>query len=71
MQNRWLESPEKKEQTNFDRKLKGNYKQVLVIDDNYDSASTAKSCLENYYKQEADAFSLRSGFRTVKVTVYI
>jgi CheY-like chemotaxis protein len=44
-------------------------KQVLVIDDDYDSALTVKSCLEIYHRQDTEE-SAASEFQPIQVTTY-
>lgn len=48
-------------------KQNGNIKQVLVIDDHFDSAFTVKSCLESHYKQNTEGLE----FHPIHVTVYV
>lgn len=69
-------SPKKKGQTTFEERVDGKKKlldiqngtkQVLVIDDHFDSAFTVKSCLESYYRQDTEGLK----FHPIQVTVYV
>lgn len=48
---------------------RSNNKQVLVIDDDYDSALTVKSCLEIWHRQNTEE-SAASEFQPIQVTAY-
>jgi CheY-like chemotaxis protein len=64
-------SPKKKGQTSFEerRRVSGNRKLVLLIDDDYDSAFTVKSCLESHYRQNTE--ESESQFHPIEVTIYV
>jgi CheY-like chemotaxis protein len=49
--------------------VSGSSKQVLVIDDDYDSAFTVKSCLESHYGQNTQESG--SEIHAIQVTIYI
>jgi CheY-like chemotaxis protein len=53
-------------QINFEG-VKGDRKQVLVIDDDYDSAFTIKSFLESHFRQDTEGLE----FHPIQVTVYV
>ena len=63
--------PKRKERINLEWRISTDNKQVLVIDDHYDSAFTVKSCLESYCR-EGDSEGLKSklDFHPIQVTVY-
>jgi CheY-like chemotaxis protein len=64
-------SPKKKIQINFEGGVNGDSKQVLVIDDHYDSAFTIKSCLESHFRQDTEGLESKSEFHPIHVTVYV
>jgi CheY-like chemotaxis protein len=49
----------------------GDSKQVLVIDDHYDSAFTIKSCLESHFRQDTEGLESKSEFHPIQATVYV
>jgi CheY-like chemotaxis protein len=62
-------SPKKKRQTSFEDGVRGNRKQVQIIDDDYDNAFTIKSCLESHNRQKAEGSE--SEFQSIHVIVYV
>jgi CheY-like chemotaxis protein len=64
-------SPKEKIQINFEGGVNDDSKQVLVIDDNYDSAFTIKSCLESHFRQDTEGIESKSEFHPIQVTVYV
>jgi CheY-like chemotaxis protein len=60
-------SLKKKIQSKFEGGVNGDHKQVLIIDDNYDSAFTIKSCLESHFRQNTEGLECQP----IRVTVYV